>query len=262
MTLMRKASLSLCAAVVSTLAVTAQAQAQTWTPMPATPRNVVAVTAEWPSGVQMVARCTRGRDLDVFMTLGQAVAQPHVAVTVTEGDAGPSEQLWRLSEDGLALFVRRPTHLLRSLLHHQDVVVEVEPDEAPRHRYALSAPSGPESLTRVLAACRRPTSPPWDDVMNATNPEWLRRPTAADLTRLYPDQAAQDRIPGEAVLECRVSAQGRLEDCIIVSESPEGMGFGAATVALASSFRMTPPRANGHSHVEALIRMPFSWRMP
>ncbi|MFN3538361.1 MAG: TonB family protein [Brevundimonas sp.] len=235
--------------------------AQTWTPVAEAPRNVVAVSAEWASGVQMIARCTGRRDLEVMMTLGQPVVQPHVAINIAMGDAEPKEQRWRLSEDGTILFARQPSHLSRSLLHHQDVVIELMPEAGPRHRYDIDAPSGTENLLNVLTSCRHPTTAPSDDSVSTTSPEWLRRPSGEDLARLYPREAATSRTPGEARMECRVSASGHLEDCIILSESPPGMGFGAATIALAPNFRMTPIRANGHAHSEALIQMPIGWRI-
>ena len=255
-------SRALALAALAAASFAAPAGAQTWTPTADSPRDVIAVTAEWPSGVQMAVRCTRGRDLDVMITLGRPVAQPHVAVTYAIGDVAATDaRRWRLSEDGGALFIRTPTDLSRRLLHHEDLVIEVHPDEGPRHRYELNAPSGEAALHGVLTACRRPTSPPSQDGASQTDARWLARPTGAHLTRHYPRQAMESRTPGEATIECRVSARGELEDCIVLSESPEGMGFGAATLALAPRFRLTPIRLNGHAHAEAIIRIPVQWRM-
>ncbi len=237
------------------------AAAQTWTPVADSPRGVVAVTAEWPSGVQMVVRCTRGRDLDVFMTLGQAVAQPHVAVTVVMGESDFPEQRWRLSEDGGVIFARQPLRLSWTFIGQEPVELQVTPDEGPGHRYVLTPPEGETALAEILTACRHPSSSLFGDRALITNPDWRSRPSGADLARWYPSEAARNGVTGHAVIECRVAVSGRLEDCVAVSESPEGMGFGAATIGISSAFRMTPMRVNGQPYGESLIRLPMNWRM-
>ncbi|WP_292104145.1 TonB family protein [Brevundimonas sp.] len=209
----------------------------------------------------MIARCTRGRNLDVVMTLGQPVAQPHVAVDVTLGDTEPNGQRWRLSEDGAVLFARQPGRLSSSFVNGRSAVISLTPDEGPRHRYELGAPSNPAVLAQVLSDCGQSTAWPPPDGSVLTNPDWIRRPTRLDFARLYPSFAAENGIDGEALVQCRVAVNGRVEDCIILSESPEGHGFGAASAALAQEFRMTPLTVDDRPYGEALIQMPINWRM-
>lgn len=247
------------AAALSSVAGTVHAQ--TWAPVAEAPNNVVAVSAEWPSGVQMIARCTDGRTFDVGMTLGQPVSQSHVAVSFTLGDTDFPEQRWRLSQDGAVVFARQPLRLAWTLIDREPASVELHPDEGPAHRYELAAPSSEAALAAVLAACGQPVSSPFVDGARITNPDWVARPSGSDLARLYPRDAARNRITGSAVLECRVAANGQVEDCIVLSEEPEGMGFGAATVALSSRFRMTPMDVQGVPYGESVVRLPINWRM-
>ena len=58
-----------------------------------------------------------------------------------------------------------------------------------------------------------------------------------------------------------MAVNGQVEDCIVLSEEPDGMGFGAATVALSLRFRMTPMDVQGVAYGESLIRLPMNWRM-
>lgn len=44
---------------------------------------------------------------------------------------------------------------------------------------------------------------------------------------------------GAATLECRVSHDGRLRDCIVISETPAGQGFGQAALEAASRARLS-----------------------
>ena len=254
------ASLTPLGAAVLGLAIAGPLHAQTWTPVAEAPHNMVAVSAEWPSGVQMIARCTGGA-LDVGMTLGQPVSQPHVAVSFILGDEDFPEQRWRLSPDGAVIFARQPLRLSWALMDQKPVLLELTPDEGPRHRYELQAPSGETALAAVLTACGQPVSSPFVDGALITNPDWVARPSGADLARFYPREAARNRISGSAVLQCRVAVNGQVEDCIVLSEEPEGMGFGAATVAISSRFRMTPMDVQGVPYGETLIRLPMNWRM-
>lgn len=73
-----------------------------------------------------------------------------------------------------------------------------------------------------------------------TDPTWLRRPS--DLERYYPRRAITRNMSGMVTLDCIVSRAGAL-DCAVVSETPEGWGFGAAAQRIARDHRMAPAHA-------------------
>jgi hypothetical protein len=49
----------------------------------------------------------------------------------------------------------------------------------------------------------------------------------------FPAAAASGEINGEAVLTCTLTAKGRLKACVLVSDDPTGLYFGAAALAMA-----------------------------
>ncbi len=49
----------------------------------------------------------------------------------------------------------------------------------------------------------------------------------------YPQRALQDHKQGTATVECRFTAHGDLDDCVLVEESPKGYGFGPALARIA-----------------------------
>jgi hypothetical protein len=57
-----------------------------------------------------------------------------------------------------------------------------------------------------------------------------------------------------------VTRQGLANDCKVVSESPEGYGFGAATVEIAGFFRFRPATSYGVP-VEGTITVPLKWAL-
>lgn len=66
-------------------------------------------------------------------------------------------------------------------------------------------------------------------------------------------------VAGSATIACTITSQGALRDCRVVAESPEGLGFGPAALALAPQFLMRPGLKNGQP-VEATVRIPIIWK--
>ncbi len=90
-----------------------------------------------------------------------------------------------------------------------------------------------------------------------TNPTWTRLPTAEDLARYYPPQATIAGVNGRAVMTCLVTAEGSVSDCQVVDETPPGLGFGGAAVAMAPLFRMTPRALDGEPVGGARVTIPI-----
>ncbi len=94
------------------------------------------------------------------------------------------------------------------------------------------------------------------------NPQWLSLPSARELSRAYPSRAERLGIGGEAVLSCTVTAQGKLNGCQVLSETPAGEGFGAAALKLSAYFKMTPRTVDGQVVDGAQIRIPLKFNVP
>ncbi len=76
-------------------------------------------------------------------------------------------------------------------------------------------------------------------------PHWVRRPSADDVTSVYPIGAQRLGLSGKAEMACQVDADGKLGDCKVVSEEPAGFGFGDATLRLARYFQVRPKSVPG-----------------
>ncbi len=77
--------------------------------------------------------------------------------------------------------------------------------------------------------------------------EERRRPvTWADTPFVEPPQAFMDRGgEGAANLTCDITTEGRASSCVLIEESPPGLGLGAAALAARPNFRFNPATANG-----------------
>ncbi|MDP3490656.1 MAG: TonB family protein [Phenylobacterium sp.] len=97
----------------------------------------------------------------------------------------------------------------------------------------------------------------------ATRPDvsadWLRQPTRSQLMAVFPTKALDKGMDGEATIGCKVSLQGALFECVVLSEKPAELGFGQAAIALTPQFLMKPAMKDGQPVVSG-VRIPISFK--
>lgn len=81
--------------------------------------------------------------------------------------------------------------------------------------------------------------------------EWYREP-ADEMLRAYLSTA---RGPGWGLIACRTAPDFRVEDCVALSEYPEGSQINRSVLAAAWEFRVRPPRLGGRPLVGAWVRI-------
>ncbi|NEX93865.1 TonB family protein [Caulobacter sp. 17J65-9] len=89
-------------------------------------------------------------------------------------------------------------------------------------------------------------------------PAWAKRASGDQLLSFLPAKAAKEGQDGKAVIECDVAVDGNLRNCRVISETPEGYGFGAAALLAAPLFKMKPATVDGKPVVRA-ARIPINW---
>lgn len=108
-----------------------------------------------------------------------------------------------------------------------------------------------------LAGARKPPEP-----LVITAPPWRSRATGEDVGRVYPRDALRKGVEARATVECRVAADGRMSDCVVVAVEPAGFGFEEAALKLTRRFRMHLTTPDGASVVGGTIRMPLRFSLP
>ena len=95
-----------------------------------------------------------------------------------------------------------------------------------------------------------------------TAPDWLQRPAGEDMGRAYPVLAEELGLEGRAVLSCRVTDVGALDDCEVPEEQPAELGFGPAALSMAPLFRMRPMIRDGRPVGDGTVRIPIRFTLP
>jgi hypothetical protein len=100
-----------------------------------------------------------------------------------------------------------------------------------------------------------------DQVKPDTPIDWLQEPSSEILEAAMPKAAMDKHVNGgKAVIRCHATVVGTLGSCVVVSESPANMGFGAAALTMAPQFLFRPATKNGKP-IETIVTIPVGWAM-
>lgn len=119
---------------------------------------------------------------------------------------------------------------------------EVFPDATPNTGTVIALTQPMPKVETPGTATEPPRTPPV-----ITHPRWASQPSAAQMSRAYPERALDDGVSGSASLTCSVSAAGSLSNCAVTSENPSNRRFGSAALGLTRYFRMQPGAVDGQA---------------
>jgi len=199
---------------------------------PARKVSVAAVTFE---NFGVAVRCMEG-NLSVVMS-GLPVATGDRTLRYRMGDAPEADSRWISGRDSTTAFSVWPRFVGTAMSRGGRLELGV-PDGQVVRRVAVDLPASPEAVGRVFRACGQELQPPASDEApdreNMAGLVWRQSPEIE-----FPDRARYE--VGLAAIVCHVRETGRLRDCTIESEFPEGSGFGrAATFGAHRTGRVAP----------------------
>jgi hypothetical protein len=188
----------------------------------------------------LALRCQAGA-LDLLLTGAPLSTEDFRIVRVNAGGIADERQSWRTHAGIPVLSASEPDRLARQLRAGGDLELRIEPQAAGERavRFRLTTPSSGVSLDRVLSACGAPLSDDWDLRPRASTQNLVWEHQALPE---YPVAATVRRVPLATVrIACLVPADGRLNECRILSETPERLGFGRNALAAARNSRVALP---------------------
>jgi TonB family protein len=118
----------------------------------------------------------------------------------------------------------------------------------------------PRALIFLLMSCAVAAAPgPGSSQPPAsTPPDWIRPPTMDDVASVYPAAAVRKGADGSATVNCLVTVEGVLRDCVVEKEIPKGLDFGAAAIVLVRQLGMRPATRNG-APIESRVSIPVQF---
>lgn len=135
---------------------------------------------------------------------------------------------------------------------------------------AVSAASAQEARVENIGP---PSVPPptVEAVATLLRPDWIKVPTNDQIASRYPSRAPKG-LEAHVVLRCRVKTAAPMpytsveisgiDNCKIVSETPEGYGFGKAAMELTRMFALRPTDQNKVSVAGREVNVPIRWNVP
>lgn len=94
-----------------------------------------------------------------------------------------------------------------------------------------------------------------------TNADWIRTPSADDMSKFYPGRARRMLQSGAVMLICHVVEQGYVDRCRVAAENPSDFGFGEAALKLSSLFQMRPMAVDGAPVAGAQVGIPIRFQI-
>jgi hypothetical protein len=124
---------------------------------------------------------------------------------------------------------------------------------------AVMLGAGAVAAQTAAAQALRPLDLPIEGVIT---PEWTQIPTSDQMAQFYPKLPEFLNLAGRVRLDCLTTAAGGLEQCVVASERPGGLGFGAAAVALSAYFHLKPRTVGGSAVGGDETSVSLAFQMP
>lgn len=159
---------------------------------------------------------------------------------------------------------KTPPPLPSSNIHPLKVHVPVESTIQPIVELPIRPIPGDEDLSTIPNTFNlgppqtgAVESPGDTHVAVVSNPDWLKKPGSREFQRYYPDNALRNGVSGTATIDCRVAADGSVNSCRVVDETPPNYTFGSAAIKLSKYFQMRPRLEDGRPVDGAAVRIPI-----
>lgn len=207
----------------------------------------------------LALRCKAGV-LDFLLTGTPVSTEAVRTVRLTAGGISDERHAWQTQPGLPVLSASEPDRLARQLRGGGDLDVRIEPLATGERalRFRLTLPASAASVDRVLSACGASLADEWDLRPRAGGTvTW-----ANQVLPEYPEAGAMRNIGLASVrLACIVPASGTFDECRILYEAPEGLGFGRnALIAARNSSVALPP--GDLSDVGKVVQFTMRFRMP
>jgi len=210
----------------------------------------------------LLVRC-QDRELAVFVSTGSVLDSDDNVMTPVRlqwGSEAPAESRWSRSTDSTSAFAPDPRTLLRQLVSHPDLRLEIRPSGKPAQLIRFNARGLERHMAQVNAAC-----PPGgngdgrdaDQVYSeATVDERAEIVSAPPLD--YPPALRRAGLQGRVTVQAVIDTLGRAEPASLKVIARPNTAFDQSARAYVLHAVFRPARVKGRA-VRVLIRVPVDY---
>jgi len=210
----------------------------------------------------LLVRC-QDRELAVFVSTGSVLDSDDNVMTPVRlqwGSEAPAESRWSRSTDSTSAFAPDPRALLRQLVSHPDLRLEIRPSGKPAQLIRFNARGLERHMAQVNAAC-----PPGgngdgrdaDQVYSeATVDERAEIVSAPPLD--YPPALRRAGLQGRVTVQAVIDTLGRAEPASLKVIARPNTAFDQSARAYVLHAVFRPARVKGRA-VRVLIRVPVDY---
>lgn len=152
------------------------------------------------------------------------------------------ETRWNVTTERTVAIADYPAPFARELRKGGTITITI-PDgggEGRNLRHEIELPASGAAIDETLTACDRPLEDPRDDLL----PQIEEGGLPAGVTWSRPPRPSFPRsayASGYAVVSCLMTAEGRLDDCVLEAQQPSDSAFGRAAMRATDDARLTSP---------------------
>src|SRR3989475_9958753 len=214
----------------------------------------------------LIVRC-QDRELDVFVAAGSVLESDDNVMTPVRIQWGseappPAERRWSRSTDSTSAFAPDPRALLRQLVSHPDLRLEIRPSGKSAQLIRFNARGLERHMAQVDAAC-----PPGGNGDGRAADQVYPEGTVDERAEIvsappleYPPALRQAGLQGRVTVQAVIDTLGRAEPGSLKVIARPNTAFDKSALAYVLHAVFRPARVKGRA-VRVLIKVPVDYRI-
>lgn len=214
------------------------------------------------TGLVIAVRCTKGSFDAVIAGLPEARRNDRTR-TLRIGLRGEHahDTRWNVTTDRTVAIADYPAPFARELRAGGAMTITIPNGggEGRNLRHEIELPPSSSAIDQTLSACDRPLTDPRDALLPQIEDGGLPRGIVWDRAPrpTFPHSAYAS---GYAVVSCLMTAQGRLDQCVLEAQQPADSAFGRAAMRATADARLTSPAETPGQYTPRIVAFRVHFR--
>lgn len=213
------------------------------------------------SGLAIGVRCTKGDFAAIIAGLPEARSDERLRTLRIGRHDDLHDSRWNVTTDRTVAIADYPARFARNLREGGplSILIPSGGGEGRNLRHDLELPASSAAIDEVLTACDRPLVDPRDALL----PEIGAGGLPAGVTWARPPRPVfpqSQYAAGYAVVSCMMTAEGRLEQCVVEAQHPADSAFGRVALRSTGDARLTSPNETPGQFTPRVVGFRFNFR--